>query len=80
MVARSLFDKAVYAFRDLFDSQNFALICTRLLCVILCESRHTVSGIYLVNARAYPPTWRARGADTQYIPKTAKWTVRFVKY
>ena len=43
----SLLDKIVYAFRDLFGSQNFALFSAYLWGLIRCEGRHTVTQIYL---------------------------------
>jgi len=43
----SLLDDVVYQFRDLFGSQNFALFYAYIWGAILCEGRHTVSGIYL---------------------------------
>ena len=43
----TLLNTIVYAFRDLFGSQNFALFYAYIWGVLLCESRHTVSGIYL---------------------------------
>ena len=54
MTTGSLLDGVVYAFRDLFGSQNFALFSAYVWGLILCEGRHTVSGIYL----ASPPQSR----------------------
>lgn len=45
----TLLRTTIYAFRDLFGSQNFALFCTYLWGVILCDGRHTVTGIYLAS-------------------------------
>ena len=47
MTTGSLLDGVVYAFRDLFGSRNFALFSAYLWGVILCQGRHTVTGIYL---------------------------------
>jgi hypothetical protein len=47
MATGSLLDGVVYAFRDLFDKQNFALFGAYVWGTILCEGRHTLSGIYL---------------------------------
>jgi len=47
MPTGTLLESVVYAFRDLFGSQNFALFSAYVWGVLLCESRHTVSGIYL---------------------------------
>ena len=47
MATGTLLDGVVYAFRDLFGSQNFALFSAYIWGVILCQGRHTVSGIYL---------------------------------
>ncbi len=54
MPTGTLLDGVVYAFRDLFGSQNFALFSAYVWGVILCQGRHTVSGIYL----AGPPERR----------------------
>ncbi|RMH10910.1 MAG: hypothetical protein D6698_17185 [Gammaproteobacteria bacterium] len=48
----TLLDTIVYAFRDLFNSQNFALFYAYVWGVILCEGRHTVTGIYLAGQPA----------------------------
>ncbi|MBM3279985.1 MAG: transposase [Candidatus Handelsmanbacteria bacterium] len=45
----ALLDGVVYAFRDLFGSQNFVLFSAYLWGVILCQGRHTVTGIYLAS-------------------------------
>ena len=47
MTTGTLLDTVVYAFRDLFGSQNFALFYAYVWGVILCEGRHTVTAIYL---------------------------------
>ena len=47
MPTGTLLESVVYAFRDLFGSQNFALFSAYVWGVLPCESRHTVSGIYL---------------------------------
>jgi len=52
MTTGTLLDTIVYAFRDLFGSQNFALFYAYVWGVILCEGRHTVSGIYLAGQPA----------------------------
>ena len=49
MATGSLLDAVVYAFRDLFGSQNFALFSAYVWGVILCQGRHTVTGIYLAS-------------------------------
>ena len=52
MITGTLLDTVVYAFRDLFGSQNFALFYAYVWGVILCEGRHTVTGIYLAGQPA----------------------------
>jgi len=52
MTTGTLLDTIVYAFRDLFGSQNFALFYAYIWGVILCEGRHTVTGIYLAGQPA----------------------------
>jgi len=47
MYTGTLLDTVVYAFRDLFDSRNFALFSAYIWGTILCEGRHTISGIWL---------------------------------
>ena len=51
MPTGTLLESVVYAFRDLFGSQNSALFSAYVWGVLPCESRHTVSVIYLPVSR-----------------------------
>lgn len=52
MITGTLLDGVVYAFHDLFGSQNFALFHAYIWGVIQCQGRHTVTGIYLAGQPA----------------------------
>jgi len=46
----TLLRTVMYQFRELFGSQNFVHFCAYLWGLLLCEGRHTVTGIYLASA------------------------------
>lgn len=52
MDVSALLTQTIYQFRDLFGSQNFALFAAYIWGVVLCEGRHTVTGIYLASRPA----------------------------
>lgn len=75
MVTGSLLDMVVYAFRDLFDSRNFALFSAYIWGTVLCQGRHTISGIWLAG-RPKSRYWslvkflsRGKWDDTQVVQR-----------